>query len=325
MLLTHGDDCALTGTAIQTVFHCPIIGNASTESRSRFVEFFTATIRNPHTRASYLHAVGVFLNSLAQLRVSDLRHITPVMVAAHIEVLTGRFSAPTVKRHLAAIRSLFDWMTSGGHMNHNPASSVRGPKHIVTKGTTPILTAEETRQLLDSIPTFGIGLRDRALISLMVFTFARVSAAVGMQVGDYYQQGRRWWVRLHEKNGRLHQLPVHSRLEQALEAYLEWLGASATLSSPLFRACALSGAATNRAMSRHDVIRMVKRRARAAGIAESTCCHTFRATGVTTYLRNGGSLETAQAIAGHSSSRTTSLYDRRHDEISLGEIERILI
>lgn len=323
--LTEQETCASPPTVSEAFIVHPAIVCAGAHAVDRFIEFFTAALRNEHTRLSYAHAVSTFFNWASAHGVADLRAITPVMIAAYIELLGRQRSVPTVKRHLAALRSLFDWMTAGGHMTHNPASSVRGPKHVVTKGTTPVLTAEETRQLLDSIPNHGIGLRDRALISLMVYTFARVSAAVGMEVGDYYHQGRRRWVRLHEKNGRLHHLPAHSRLEHAIDAYLEWLGAAAMPKSPLFRSFNLSGSPTVSAMSRHDAIRMVKRRALAAGLADTTCCHTFRATGVTTYLRNGGTLETAQAIAGHSSSRTTSLYDRRQDDITLGEIERIAI
>lgn len=323
--LTDNGEDAPSSLALPCLVMHPIVLAGGGKAGERFIEFFTATIRNTHTRASYAHAVSVFFEWVSVLGVTDLRAISPVMIAAHIEQLGTHLAVPTVKRHLAALRSLFDWMTAGGHMAHNPASSVRGPKHVVSKGTTPVLTAEETRHLLDSIPQRGIGLRDRALISTMVYTFARVSAAVGMQLSDYYQQGRRRWVRLHEKGGRLHQVPAHSRLELAIDEYLEWLGPAISPSTPLFQSFSTTGLPTGKRMSRHDAIRMVKRRSRAAGLSDSTCCHTFRATGVTTYLRNGGTLETAQAIAAHSSTRTTSLYDRRQDELSLGEIERIAI
>lgn len=78
-------------------------------------------------------------------------------------------------------------------------------------------------------------------------------------------------------------------------------------------------------MTRHDALRMVKRRVLAAGLSDRLCCHSFRATGITAYLENGGTIEKAQQIAGHSSPRTTKLYDRTSDEITLDEVERILI
>jgi site-specific recombinase XerC len=89
---------------------------------------------------------------------------------------------------------LFDWLVVGGILEMNPASSVRGPKYVIKKGKTPVLTPEEARLLLDSIDVTELyGLRDRALLAMMVYSFARVSAVVGMNVDDYYQQGKRWW------------------------------------------------------------------------------------------------------------------------------------
>ena len=127
-----------------------------------------------------------------------------------------RIPLPTVKQHLAAIRALCDV-----HQVLNPAASVRGPKHVFTKGATPVLTPAETRALLDRIDTGTlVGLRDRALLSVMVFSFARVSAAVGMRRQDYFRQGVRGWLRLHEKGGKRHDLPAHHRAEEAVEAYV---------------------------------------------------------------------------------------------------------
>ena len=100
-------------------------------------------------------------------------------IAAYVEGLQGKFAAPSVKLRLAAIRMLFDWLVVGQVVPVNPASSVRGPKHSVKKGKTPVLSVEEARALLDTIDTTSpVGLRDRALIGLMVYTFARVGAAI---------------------------------------------------------------------------------------------------------------------------------------------------
>jgi integrase/recombinase XerD len=138
-------------------------------------------------------------------------------VAVYIELLTKSHSKPTVKQHLAAIRMLFDWFVTGQIVPRNPASSVRGPKHSVKKGKTSVLSAEEMRVLLDSIDIKKlIGLRDRALLGLMGYTFARVGAVVTMKVEDYYVQKRRGWVRLHEKGGKVNELPCHHNLEQFL-------------------------------------------------------------------------------------------------------------
>src|SRR5256885_16876780 len=137
--------------------------------------------------------------------------------------------------HLAAIRMLFDWLVTGQVMPTNPAHAVRGPKHSVKKGKTSVLSAEEMGQLLASIDISTlIGLRDRALIALMGYTFARVGAAVAMQVEDYYIQKRRGWVRLHEKGGKVTELPCHHNLEQFLDEWLHAAGLAGEPSAPIF-------------------------------------------------------------------------------------------
>jgi len=209
----------------------------------------------------------------------------------------------------------------------NPASSVRGPKHIVKRGKTHVLSAEDARKLLDSIDISAVvGLRDRALIAVMVFSFARVGAVVGMKVEDFYQNGRRTWFRLHEKGGKFHEVPAHHNAEAYLDAYLEAAGIAQDKKTPLFRSTrANTKQLTANGLNRTDALRMIKRRALAAGLPVAVCCHTFRATGITAYLENGGTIENAQAIAAHESPRTTKLYDRTSDELTLDEIERIAI
>ncbi len=227
---------------------------------------------------------------------------------------------------MAAIRMLFDYLVTGHVLEGNPASSVRGPKHVVKKGKTPVLSASEARQLLDAIDVRTIiGLRDRALIGLLVYSFARVSAAICMNTGDYYSQGRRMWFRLHEKGGKYHEVPAHHNAVEYLDAYLGAAGVTEQTKLPLFRTLDRRRALTADRMHRTDVLRMIKRRACAANLPASTCCHTFRATGITAYLECGGSLEHAQRIAAHESARTTKLYDRTSDAVSLDEIERIVI
>jgi site-specific recombinase XerC len=154
-----------------------------------------------------------------------LDEIEPLHVAAYIEALGKDFEKPTVKQHLAAIRMLFDWLVTGQIVATNPAHSVRGPKHVVKTGKTTVLDVGQARKLLDSIDTSTVvGLRDRALISVMTFAFARIGAVVAMRVEDYYPKGKRWWVRLHEKGGKRHEMPAHHNLEAYLDAYIEAAG-----------------------------------------------------------------------------------------------------
>ena len=300
-----------------------LIVDAGPDAVQRFLEFFAGRIANARTRAAYGRAVGQFL-AWCEARGLGLGAIAPLHVAAYIRTHPG--SVPTVKQHLAAIRVLCDWLVVSQVLPVNPAAAVRGPKHVVTKGATPVLTPAEARKLLEHIDTGTLaGLRDRALFSVMLYSFARVSAVLGMRRQDYFGQGSRGWLRLHEKGGKRHDVPAHHRAAEALDAYLAAAGL-ADGREALFQSVDRAGERlTGRPLSRRVVLAMIKRRAAAAGLPPSTCCHTFRATGITAYLSNGGTLEHAQQIAGHASPKTTKLYDRTADTVTVEEIERIVI
>jgi len=308
------------------------------KAAERVLEFFTAQINNDPTRKAYLNATRRFAGWCDQRRIGQLVDVKPFHVAAFVKELQGELSPPSVKQHLAALRMLFDWLVTGHIIEVNPAHAVRGPKHVVKKGKTPVLNADEARELIDRIEitktvTFdGVtsempditGLRDRALIGTMVYTFARVNAVLQMKVRDYFVQGRRGWVRLHEKGGKEHELPCHHNLERYLDEYIAAAGIAGDLDGPLFRT---TGRKTGQRqeMWQQDAYRMIQRRSAAVGLKTRIGNHTFRATGITAYLKNAGTLEHAQKMASHSSPRTTKLYDRRQDQISLDEVERIVI
>lgn len=304
-----------------------ILTSAGSDASTRFIEYFTAHIRNEHTRRAYFRNAVRFLRWCESRGISSLAQVKPITVAAYIEQLQTSHSKPTVKQHLATIRMLFDWLVTGQVVPINPAHAVRGPKHVVAKGKTPVLTAEETKALFDSIAsTTVVGARDRALIATMFFTFARVGAVVAMSVEDYYPQGKRYWLRLQEKGGKQHEMPAHHTLEEYLDAYLQAAGIADDLKSPLFRTAPRSGGAlTSKPMRPADVWRMVRRRARKAGIKTRIGCHSFRATGITNYLEHNGTLEKAQQMAAHASPRTTKLYDRTSDQVTLDEVEKITL
>ena len=303
------------------------IGNAGEHATRRFLEFVAAQIRNKNTRMAYYRAACSFFAWVEQHQIGELADIEPVHVAAYIEGLQATAAKPTVKQHLAAIRMLFDWLIIGQVLAVNPAHAVRGPKHVVRRGKTPVLTEEQARHLLDSIDvTTLVGLRDRALIGVMIYSFARIGAVVAMRVEDYYASGKRWWLRLHEKGGKRHEMPAHHKLEAFIDEYLAAAGIRENGKTPLFRSAAgRTGILTDRPMHRVDAYQMVRRRTADAGLKGKLGCHVFRATGITAYLEAGGSLENAQAMAAHESPRTTKLYDRTGDEITLDEVERITI
>ncbi len=317
-----------TNTTLQTLNPSKVpalIAKVGERAVHRYIEFFTANIRNANTRNAYAVAVNHFAD-WCEVCGLQLHQLNPTVIALYVEQLGQEVSAPTVKQHLAAIRMLFDYLVIGQIMPTNPATAVRGPKHVVKKGKTPVLTPSDTRTLLDSIDTRTIaGLRDRALIGVMVYSFARVSAVLQMNVEDYFFVGRRGWFRLHEKGGKYHEVPTHHTVVAYLEDYLEVAGIRDQKRTPLFRSLTPKRIISERKMRRRHVLKMVKRRVNRVGLPEAICNHSFRATGITAYLSEGGSLEIAQQIAAHESPRTTKLYDRRSDDISLDEIERIRI
>lgn len=304
-----------------------LVASADDRAQLRFLEFFAANIRNPHTRRAYARATGEFLGWCTERGVTSIAAVQPLHVAAWIEGLGREVSAPTVKQRLAGVRHLFDWLVTGQVVPMNPAASVRGPAHSVRRGKTPVLAPDEARRLLDSIDvTTPIGLRDRALIGLMIYSFARVGAALAMRVEDVFVQNRRLWVRLHEKGGKRHEMPCHHNLEEYLTAYIDGCELREDRKEPLFRTIARgTRRLSDTPLPQASAFQMVRRRASAAEIETAIGNHSFRATGITAYLKNGGTLERAATMANHASTRTTQLYDRRPDDVTLDEVERVMI
>src|SRR5271166_7159553 len=199
-----GDLILAPSPDLQPAFFTP-----TPKAAKRVLEFFTAQISNDHTRRAYMNAARRFAAWCALHNIDELSRVQPFHVAAFIKDLQDELSPPSVKQHLAALRMLFDWLVTGHVIDVNPAHAVRGPKYVVKKGKTPVLTAEEARALLDSIPVCKpdkegadagepdlLGLRDRALVGIMVYSFARIGAVIQMKVADYFVQVRRRWVRL---------------------------------------------------------------------------------------------------------------------------------
>ncbi|MFQ5641954.1 MAG: tyrosine-type recombinase/integrase [bacterium] len=308
----------------------PALVDLGESAQRAFLEFFTAQIRNKNTRQAYLRNVCRFLDWI-ESRGATLPDIQAMHIALYIEQLgkpkSARgwgYSAPTVKQHLAALRVFGAFLVIRQIVPTNPAADVRGPKHIVTTGKTPVMAGEDAKALFTSIDiSKPSGLRDKALLGVMVYTFARVSAVCALELSDYYQVGRRMMFQFQEKGGRHHVMPAHHTAIEYLDAYIEGLGEK---EGPLFRSVNRTRTGfTDRRLDRREALAMVKRRCKAAGLGDRFTNHTFRATGITAYLKNEGQLEHAQYMASHASPRTTKLYDRRAQEASLDEVERIIL
>ncbi len=310
----------------------PAIAMAKPIAWDALLQFFKAEIRNPRTRRAYLKAAEDFFMIAAAMPAGDrLETLTSLHVAAWVDGMEARgLAVTTVKQHLAGVRMLLQALAREQVIPVNPAAVVRGPRHSVTKGKTPVLTGAEMLQLLNAIDSDTlIGLRDRALIGAMAYSFGRVGAITALKVRDVFRQQRRTWMRLSEKGGKQVDIPCNHAFENSLLEWIERADLAETPDAPLFQTFARTGnradgrRLSGRAMTQAMTWEMVQRRVRAAGIETAVCNHTFRATGITAYLMNGGTIEGAAKIAVHASTRTTQLYDRRSDNVTLDEIEKI--
>lgn len=315
-----------TAPAVEGIALPALVAAAGEGAARAFLRFFVASIRNRHTRRAYARAARDFLAWCAGRGLSDVREVRTEHAATYVE-LSSRSGKETssVKQGLAALRRLFDWLVVHQVVPSSPFAAVRGPRLVVDEGRTPCLDGGQVVELFESLPVDTlVGLRDRALIGLMAYTFARIGAALAMDVGDYWQEGKTGLVRLREKGGKRRVVAVHHVLEGYLDQYLAAAGIAEAKGTPLFRtARGRTGALTANRMGQADAWRMLRRRAKAAGLDVALCNHTWRATGITNYLAHGGALETAQFLAGHADPRTTRLYDRRRQMASRSEVERI--
>jgi len=313
-------------TSLSTTATIPlpsIVTTAGADAEHEFLTFFAGTIRNPNTRAAYARAWQRFDRWCSDVGVESLIDIDSLMVSAYIETLSQSLAVASVKQHRAALSKAFDFLVVRQIVPSNPVAHVSGPKLVTTKGKTPVLDDDEFLDLLAAIPTDTlIGLRDRAFICLLTYTWPRVSSAVDLRVCDYFPKGKRWYVDLAEKGGKFTTKLVHHRTQDALDAYLAALAPEPD--DLLFQSMDRRRQPTGRPLSRRNALHMVKRRAIAADLDPSRVCnHAFRATGITNYMSNGGRLDVAQEWATHADPRTTGLYDRTTDKVSLEEVERI--
>lgn len=306
-----------------------LIEQAGANARFAYEEFFHAKIRNRHTRRAYRRAVVRFLDWCAH-RNRWLQHITPAEVGLYLEQVP--LSVASRKQVLAALRHFFDGMVTRHAIALNPALSVRGERYQVLEGKTPEITIRQARRLLTSIDDGSlVGMRDKAIISILIYTAARIGAVAQLRRRDLYDAGDQYCLHFVDKGGKSREIPVRHDLQKILRTYLLAADASGDCQRvlgdvPLFRtAQSRSGRLTERAMTDNDMARMIKRRMRACGLPTRLSPHSFRVTTITDLLSQGAPLEDVQHLAGHADPRTTRLYDRRHKTVTRNIVERISV
>jgi site-specific recombinase XerD len=298
---------------------------AGARAAERTVEFLAANIRNPNTRKAY-HQATIRFVQWCQGRGFALEQLRGVHVAGYVDELGQALAPLTVKLHLAALKHWFDSLVTGHVLENNPAHAVRGPRYSQEGGKTPVLERDQAKTLLSSIDgSTMIGARDLALLSVMLFSFARIGAVVKMKVSNYRGVGTNTPVlELHEKGGKFHRVPAHHRVVDALDAYLLMAELKDSPQAPLWQnVLGGSGKLSGKAMTARGALDIVKRRCKAAGLPADISNHSFRATGITLHQEAGGDLEAARQIAGHASVKTTQLYNRAGDMKRRAEVERV--
>jgi site-specific recombinase XerD len=288
-------------------------------------EFFSAQLRNPHTRALYRRAVCRFMAWIEERSV-PLVQVTPGMVGGYFDVHPGAIS--TRKAELAAIRRFFDVLVTRHVLVLNPALSVKGERYQVVEGLTPEISVSQARSLLASISINTMaGLRDRAVIGILIYTAARAGAIAALKVKHLQHDGSQYVLRFAEKGGKSREIPLRHDLQEFVLAYVEAAFLDkASDDTPLFRTIAgRTDRLTTNPLSGVDICRMMKRRLKSAGLPLRLSPHSFRVCTVTDLLGQGVPLEDVQHLAGHADPRTTRLYDRRQRNVTRNVVERISI
>ena len=303
-----------------------LVQAAGDSAKFAWGEFFYGRIRSEHTRRAYLRAVTYFLRWCEQQNVA-MGQISPAHVGVYIDGL--KLSTSSKKQVLAGLRHFFDGMVTRHAIALNPALSVRTERYSVIEGKTPEITVKQARKLLHSIDTTDVvGLRDKSIISILIYTAARIGAVSKLKVKDLYDSGDQCCLHFLDKGGKSREIPVRYDLQGLLFDYLR--SADTLLghddSRPLFTtSIRKTKELTLRPMTANDIGRMVKRRMKADGLPNRLSPHSFRVATITDLLGQGVPLEDVQHLAGHADPRTTRLYDRRQKKVTRNIVERISI
>jgi len=311
----------------EVVFTAADLTSGSSESKrakvsETLLNILEGRVRNSNTRKAYKAAWRSFFGFCSEYKL-ELDRVKPYHFGLWLKRHTG--SVATQRQHLAALRLLFDHLLEKGVVDINPAARAKPPRLERERAHTPVFEQNEIKAFLEAIKLDSlIDKRDKALCNVLLYTWARVSAVVALRVEDYYERKGERWLRLHEKRGKIHEVPVHSKAREAIDQWLLASGLGSNPSAPLFPAFGKNKKTPElRHMGRTSVWKLVQARAHASGLKKRVCCHSFRATGITEYMNAGGSLDIAQRMAGHSQLSTTKIYDRSQDRLTMAEIEKV--
>ena len=301
----------------------PIVTRSGMGCEQAWDDFFVGTIANDLTRIAYERAVRRFLVS-PHCANKSLHEISAADVGEYLRELQGSLSKK--KQHHSALRRFFSLMVERHFCIINPALVARTERLEVTEGKTPLITSEQSRRLLSAIDgNTRMGIRDRAIVGILMWTGVRAGSIATLTRSDYYQAGEQWMLRFDEKRRRSREIPVRYDLTNYLRDYLDVAKLEdAPKNARLFRtATGKTDLFTHNPMNGHDICRMVKRYVRRSGLPANLSPHSFRVSVATDLLEQGVPLADVQYLLGHADPRTTRLYDRRQKQVTRNIVERI--
>jgi site-specific recombinase XerD len=279
------------------------------------VEWF-ANIDNPRTRRAYKVDVREFMKFVGISRPEEFRIVTRSHMLAWRKSLEAReLSGATIRRKLAALSSLFEYLCDSNAITHNPVKGVKRPKVESYEGKTPALGDHQARELLEAPNLETIkGKRDRAILSTLLFHGLRREELCLLKVRDITQRRGVFHLRIHGKGGKTRYLPLHPGTAELITEYMEKLGHGKDLNSPLFRPIKNTVQKTVKtALTADGVYKIIRHYATKIGIAniEGIGVHSLRATAATNALDHEADISKVQEWLGHANIATTRLYDRR--------------
>jgi len=300
-----------------------IVSRAGRPAEQAWADFFEGVIANDLTRVAYSRAVRCFLES-ELVRDKRLHEITAADVGKYLREMSGSLSKK--KQHHSALRRFFSLLVERHLCIINPALVAKTERMEVREGKTPAITERQSRQLMQAIDiSTRIGLRDRAILAILMWTGVRAGSVARLRLADYFESGEQMVLRFDEKRRRSREIPVRHDLQLVLNSYLNECGlAHLPRSSPLlFTARGSTDSFSSNQMTGRDICRMVKRYLSRAGLPSNLSPHSCRVAVATDLLKQGIPIEDVQYLLGHSDPRTTQLYDRRKKEVTRNIVERI--
>jgi len=281
-----------------------------------------ANIDNPQTRRAYRNDITSFSQFVGIARPEEFRLVTRAHVLAwRIELESKSLSGATIRRKLAALASLFEYLCNQNAVTHNPVKGVKRPRVESQEGKTPALGDAQARLLLDTPPADTLkGLRDRAILSVLLHHGLRRAELTSLKVKDFGQERRGIpHMRVWGKGGKVRYLPIHAHSLVRVKAYLQLAGHGEETCTPLFRSVShhISTDPARGLTPGSIYADVVKRYMAPLGITgDHMGPHALRATAATCALENKADIAKVQEWLGHANISTTRVYDRRETKAS---------